>query len=118
MASIEKRGKSYRIVVSCGYDINNEQIKHNTTWKPEPGMTKKQIEKELNRQAVLFEEKCIKKPRPIKVGAFFYYSSYFVLSNSTAFAKGGGTHTPISPAFSVKLINSFTQKPIQTASFR
>ena len=28
------------------------------TWKPKPGMTEKQIEKELNRQAVLFDEKC------------------------------------------------------------
>ncbi|MBP1535026.1 MAG: hypothetical protein IK999_13015 [Ruminococcus sp.] len=28
------------------------------TWKPEPGMTEKQIAKELNRQAVMFEEKC------------------------------------------------------------
>lgn len=27
------------------------------TWKPTPGMTKKQIEKELDRQTVLFEEK-------------------------------------------------------------
>lgn len=28
------------------------------TWKPEAGMTTKQIEKELNRQAVMFEEAC------------------------------------------------------------
>lgn len=28
------------------------------TWKPAPNMTKKQIKKELERQAVLFEEKC------------------------------------------------------------
>ena len=30
------------------------------TWKPDPGMTERQIEKELQRQAVLFEEKCSK----------------------------------------------------------
>ena len=30
------------------------------TWKPEEGMTPKLIEKEVNRQAVLFEEKCLK----------------------------------------------------------
>lgn len=30
------------------------------TWTPDPGMTPKQIEKELNRQAVLFEEQCAK----------------------------------------------------------
>lgn len=28
------------------------------TWKPAPSMTKKQVEKELERQKVLFEEKC------------------------------------------------------------
>lgn len=28
------------------------------TWKPEEGMTPKQIEKEVQRQAVLFEESC------------------------------------------------------------
>jgi SOS response regulatory protein OraA/RecX len=28
------------------------------TWKPDPTMTEKQIQKELNRQAVMFEEAC------------------------------------------------------------
>ena len=27
MATIEKRGDSYRITVSCGYDVNGKQIK-------------------------------------------------------------------------------------------
>ena len=57
MASITKRGDSYRIKVSCGYDIKGKQITKYTTWKPEPNMTAKQIEKEVQRQAVLFEEK-------------------------------------------------------------
>ncbi|MGN1111660.1 MAG: hypothetical protein ACI4RP_00510 [Acutalibacteraceae bacterium] len=59
MASITKRGDSYRIKVSCGYDIKGKQITKYTTWKPEPNMTAKQIEKEVQRQAVLFEEKCL-----------------------------------------------------------
>lgn len=57
MSTIEKRGETYRITVSAGYDLNGKQIKHKMTYKPAPGMTKKQIEKELHRQAVLFEEK-------------------------------------------------------------
>lgn len=57
MASVEKRGDSYRIVVSGGYDISGKQIKQQFTWKPKPGMSQKQIEKELERQKVLFEEK-------------------------------------------------------------
>ena len=57
MATIEKRGESYRIIVSNGYDINGKQIREKMTWTPEPGMTKRQIEKALNREATLFEER-------------------------------------------------------------
>ncbi len=60
MASIEKRGTSYRIKVSNGYDVNGKQVFQKMTCKPNPDMTPKQIEKELNRQAVLFEENCKK----------------------------------------------------------
>ncbi|MCM1023961.1 MAG: site-specific integrase [Prevotella sp.] len=60
MASIRKKKNSYEIRVSCGYDINGKQKFQQMTWKPEEGMTPKQIEKEVNRQAVLFEEKCLK----------------------------------------------------------
>lgn len=56
MASIRKRGNSYQIRVSAGYDINGKQLTKQTTWTPSPGMTERQIEKELNRQATLFEE--------------------------------------------------------------
>ena len=58
MANITKRKNSYSIRVSCGYDVNGKQIFQCMTWTPEPGMTAKQIKKELDRQAVLFEEKC------------------------------------------------------------
>ena len=59
MATIRKRGDSYQIRVSCGYDMNNKQVIRTKTWKPKDGMTAKQIEKELNRQAVMFEEACM-----------------------------------------------------------
>jgi len=59
MANITKQGDSYLIRVSCGYDINNKQLRKSMTWTPEPGMTANQIKKELNRQATLFEEKCL-----------------------------------------------------------
>lgn len=58
MATIKERGGSYRITVSCGYDSGGKQIRKSFTWKPKPNMTKRQIEKEAKRQAVLFEEKC------------------------------------------------------------
>ena len=58
MAQIEKRNNAYRITVNCGTDGSGKQIRQRMTWKPDNGMTEKQIEKELQRQAVLFEEKC------------------------------------------------------------
>ena len=56
MATIKKRGSSYLIGVSLGYDADHKQIMRTMTWKPEPVMTAKQIEKELDRQAVRFED--------------------------------------------------------------
>ena len=56
MATIKKRGDSYLIRVSCGYNVNGKHKEQSMTWKPDEGMTKKQNEKELNRQAVMFEE--------------------------------------------------------------
>ena len=57
MAQVIKRGNSYLIRVSAGYSVDGKQIKKNLTWTPDPGMTLKQIEKELDRQDVLFEER-------------------------------------------------------------
>lgn len=62
MATIKKRegktGTSYLIRSSVGYDSSGRHIERSMTWKPKPGMTAKQIEKELNRQMVLFDEEC------------------------------------------------------------
>ena len=59
MATIRKRKSgSYEIKVSCGYDIHGKQHNQYKLWTPAPGMTKRQIEKEVQRQAVLFEEEC------------------------------------------------------------
>lgn len=57
MATVEKRGSSYRLTASAGYDSSGRQIRKSMTWKPSPGMTEKQIAKELERQKVLFDEK-------------------------------------------------------------
>lgn len=59
MASIEKRGDSYRITVSCGYSADgSRQIKQSTTWKPKPNLTPKQLEKQLQAAAAEFERLC------------------------------------------------------------
>lgn len=56
MASIEKRGENtYRITVSAGYDSKGEKIRKRKTITLDPKLTPKQIEKELQKQAALFE---------------------------------------------------------------
>ena len=59
MASIVERNGKYFIMVSTGYNQNGRQIRKTMTWKPEPGMTAKQIEKTVNEQAVFFEKKVL-----------------------------------------------------------
>lgn len=46
MATIRKRGDSYQIRVSVGYDTKGNHKEQAMTWKPEPGMTQRQIDKE------------------------------------------------------------------------
>ena len=61
MANIKKHtaknGKiSYYIRAFDGYDRKGEQIVRSMTWKVPDGLTPKQIEKELQKQVVMFEE--------------------------------------------------------------
>ncbi|MCM1168117.1 MAG: site-specific integrase, partial [Ruminococcus sp.] len=58
MATIRKRGDSYQIRVSVGYDTKGNHKEQAMTWRPPEGMTERQIQKELNRQAVMFENAC------------------------------------------------------------
>lgn len=68
MANITKRISkkgivSYRIKVSLGYDEFRKQITKSFTWTPDPGMTEKQIKKELQRQAALLENEAERIPK-------------------------------------------------------
>lgn len=57
MASIEKRSdNTYRITVSDGYDRNGKKIRRHKTVKFEGSLSEKQKQKELQKQAVLFEK--------------------------------------------------------------
>lgn len=57
MASIEKRGNTYTIVVSAGYDVNGKKLREKTTFVPDPDMTEKQQQKALEKFTYDFEEK-------------------------------------------------------------
>ena len=66
MASIRKRGGSYLLVVSMGYDYKGNRIKpKQKTVHPPEGLTPKQREKWLNEQAVLFERECKGLPQEV-----------------------------------------------------
>ncbi len=54
---VSKNGKvTYYIRTYDGYDSKGKQVERTMTWKPPEGMTPKQIEKELQKQIVKFEE--------------------------------------------------------------
>lgn len=57
MATIKKRGNSFLIRVSCGYDVNGRQIVQSTTWTPEKQYTERQLQKQLQKIATEFEQK-------------------------------------------------------------
>jgi len=55
---VAKNGKvSYHLRSYNGYDSKGRQIVHRMTWTPKPGMSEKAIQKELERQKLLFDEK-------------------------------------------------------------
>ena len=67
MASIRKRGNSYLLVVSMGYDLAGRRRKaRQKTVRPPVGLTPKQREKWLDEQATLFEMECREVPETVK----------------------------------------------------
>lgn len=58
MASIQKRGDNYRIVVSMGYDINGKKLVEITTFTPDKDLTPKKQQKAVEEFAYEFEKKC------------------------------------------------------------
>ena len=68
---------SYQIRVFRGRSADGKKLKDFLlTWRPEPGMTKRQIERELQRQATLFEENCKKGKISVEKPTFEKYSAY------------------------------------------
>lgn len=63
MASIRKRGDSYLIIVSMGYDHTGKRRKpQQKTVHPPKDLTPKAKEKWLEEEAMLFERECKKLP--------------------------------------------------------
>lgn len=76
MATIRERNGTYQIRVSAGYNVSGKQIVKTLSWKPTDNMTQKQIMKELNRQAMLFEEKVLNGFVADNRQSFAHYAKY------------------------------------------
>ena len=118
MATIRKRGNSYQIRVSVGYDTKGNHKEQAMTWKPENGMTQRQIEKELNRQAVMFEEACMRgfKTSTIKFQdlAEEWFSEYASINlRSTTFEQMRGLTRRVYPAIGHLRLDKITPRQLQ-----
>lgn len=67
-----KKGISYNIRVFVGTDVDGKKKFKSMTWKPKEGMTKRQIEKELQKIALHFEEECLNGEKAKKKATFKY----------------------------------------------
>ena len=84
---------SYTIRVYHGYDSEGKRLKPYTmSYKPAQGMTERQIEKEVQRQAMLFEEQCKLGYAPDNKQTFAQYAEY-VLRNKE---ESGTKHRTLS----------------------
>lgn len=83
---------SYTIRVYHGYDGAGKRLKPYTmSYKPAPNMTARQIEKELNRQAVQFEEQCKQGYSLDHKQTFAEYAAYVIECKE----NGGTKHRTI-----------------------
>ena len=80
MASIRKRGNSYLLVVSMGYDPEGHCRKpQQKTVHPPEGLTPKAKEKWLEEEAALFERECKNEPLPVdKSITLAEYTAYWL----------------------------------------
>ncbi len=118
MANIRKRGNTYQIRVSCGYKLNGEQVVQTMSWKPPEGMTPKQAEKEVQKQAILFEEKCLRGQVTANVKfeefAEQWFEEYARLNlRNTSFERMKQVTQRVYPAFGHLRLDRITGRQIQ-----
>lgn len=118
MATIRKRGTTYQIRVSCGYDSKGNQVIQTMSWSPEPNMTARQAEKEVQRQAILFEDKCLKGQVTANVKfedfAEQWFEEYAKLNlRNTSYEKMKQLPSRVYPAIGHLRIDKITGRHIQ-----
>lgn len=104
MATITKRGDTFRIKVSLGYDTEHKQIVKSTTFKPPQGVTSKKAEKLAQQFAYDFENKCkdyteLNENMRSSELADWYFENYasIELKPSTAYTYKGQYNNHIKP---------------------
>ena len=114
MATIRKRGDSYQIRVSVGYDTKGNHKEQAMTWKPPEGMTERQVQKELNRQAVMFEDACNRgfSTKAVKFEEWFEEYARFNL-RSTTYERLKQLKHRIYPAIGHLRIDKITPRQLQ-----
>lgn len=119
MATIRRRPNgTYEIKVSCGYGVDGKQRNQYKSYKPEPGMTKRQIEKEVQRQAILFEEdcKCGQITAAVKFETFAeqWFEEYAKVNlRPTSYARMKQLTKRVYPAIGHKRLDKITARDIQ-----
>ncbi|WP_294755315.1 site-specific integrase [uncultured Ruminococcus sp.] len=118
MATITKRGDTFRIKVSLGYDTEHKQIVKSTTFKPPQGVTSKKAEKLAQQFAYDFENKCkdyteLNESMRFSELAGWYFENYapIELKPSTAYTYNGQYKKHLKPVLgNMKLKDITTPK--------
>lgn len=119
MATIRRRPNgTYEIKVSCGYGVDGKQRNQYKSYKPEPGMTKRQIEKEMQGQAILFEEDCKRGQITAAVKFETFAEQWFeeyakVNLRPTSYARMKQLTKRVYPAIGHKRLDKITARDIQ-----
>lgn len=116
-----KRGDTFRIKVSLGYDTEHKQIIKSTTFKPPQGVTPKKAEKLAQQFAYEFESRCkdyteLNENMRFSELADWYFENYapVELKESTAYTYKGQYNKHIAPVLgNVKVKDITTPKLTQ-----
>ena len=115
MASITKRGNSFRIKVSLGYNSNYKQIVKSTTYNPPEGTPPKKAEKLAVAYAVEFENHCkgysqLNENMKFSELAEWYFTNYapIELKESTIYTYKGQYKNHIEPVLGNLKIKEIT----------
>lgn len=124
MATITKRGSTFQISVSMGYDTEGKKIRKTTTFKPPANITDKKAEKLAREFAFDFEQRC-KGMTELKENMRFadlvdwYFENYAPneLKEVTAYTYKGQLDNHILPVFGNMKLKDFNSAKL-TAFFK